>query len=236
MIQIHNLTKSFGPLPVLQGLDLTLAEGRVTALVGPNGAGKTTLIKCILGLTRPDGGHIDIDGHTLNGDWSYRAHVGYMPQLAHFPDNLTGRELIRLVKDLRGNPEAVDETLVRDFDLEAELDKPVRTLSGGTRQKVSAVLAFLFDPQILILDEPTAGLDPVASSRFKDHILEARQRGKTIILTSHIMSEIDELADHLVFLLEGKVWFEGAIKGIKDRMGEERLERAVARLLNREAA
>lgn len=233
MIEIAGLEKRFGPREVLKGIDTRIESGRVTAIVGPNGAGKTTLIKCLLGLTRPDAGTIEIDGHRLNGDWAYRSDIGYMPQAARFPENLSAREVIRMLKDLRGNPEALDEGLLHTFTFADGLDKPIRTLSGGTRQKVSAVIAFLFRPKILILDEPTAGLDPIASSRLKDRIVEAKEGGKTVILTSHIMSEIEELSDHIIFLLEGRIRFEGPKDEIKAVTGEERLERAIAALLEK---
>jgi len=233
MIKISGLQKSFGARPVLCGLDVHLASGRVTAIVGPNGTGKTTLIKCILGLTHADGGSLTVNGKQLNGDWMYREHIGYMPQYAHYPENLSAREVIRLVKDLRNHPAGLDEELESAFALSDELDKPLRALSGGTRQKVSAVIAFLFQPRILFLDEPTAGLDPLASSVLKDKIMQVRDEGRTVVLTSHIMSEIEELADRIVFLLDGKVWFEGDTEAVKRDTGEERLERAVAHLMRR---
>ncbi len=232
MITIRNLTKRFGKLPVLKGLDLEIPAGSVTSIVGPNGAGKTTLVKCLLGLTRPNTGEIDVLGHRLNGDWSYRKHIGYMPQQAHFPENLTGSEIIRMIADIRGASVDEREPLIGDLGLESELDKPFQTLSGGTRQKISAVVAFLFRPQLLILDEPTAGLDPVASSVLKDRILEERAAGRTVILTSHIMTEVEELSDRIVFLLDGRVRFEGEVAALKEETGQPQLERAVARLLS----
>ena len=234
MIDIKGLEKSFGRLRVLRGLDLRIERGAVTAIVGPNASGKTTLIKTILGLTKPDAGSIVFDGHRLNGAWSYRERIGYMPQAARFPENLCAREVIAMLKDLRARPGDLDEELLDAFDLDAELDKPVRTLSGGTRQKISAVVAFLFRPDVLILDEPTAGLDPVASSVLKDKILRERDAGKTFILTSHIMSEVEELSDNIAFLLDGKVHFAGSTDAIKAATGQPRLERAIAQLLTAE--
>ena len=231
MIHLSNIHKSFGRLDVLRGLDLEIARGRVTAIVGPNGSGKTTLIKSILGLTRPDAGEIRLDGAPVGADPAYRARIGYMPQAARFPENLTAREVIAMLKDLRGNPADVDEALVEAFELEAEMDKPLRTLSGGNRQKVSAAVAFLFRPDVLILDEPTAGLDPTASSTLKDKIAEERAAGRTFILTSHIMSEIEELSDTVAFLLDGRVRFEGDTAELTRRTGQTNLERAVAQMM-----
>lgn len=233
MISIHGLTKRFGRLPVLQGVDLELQPGRVTAILGPNGAGKTTLIKSILGLTRPDGGEIRLGGEPVGDDPGYRARIGYMPQIARFPENLTAAELFAMVKDLRGNPAALDEELVSRFLLDLHLDKPLRTLSGGTRQKVNAVIAFLFRPALLILDEPTAGLDPVASGVLKDKIIAERAAGCTFILTSHIMSELEELADDVVFLLDGRVKYAGPVHDLKLDTRQLSLERAIAEMMQR---
>ncbi|PEN11333.1 copper ABC transporter ATP-binding protein [Longibacter salinarum] len=231
MIDLQNLKKRFGDLRVLRGVTTHVAKGDITAIVGPNGSGKTTLIKCILGLVRPDAGTVTIDGTTLDGSWQYRERIGYMPQGAPFPENLTAREIIAMLKDLRGNPENTDEELIDAFDLAPELDKPIRTLSGGNRQKVNAVTAFLFRPDLVILDEPTAGLDPTASSVLKDKIQAERQAGTTFILTSHVMSELEELADHLAFLLNGTIQFNGPIDDLKQSTGCHNLERAIAHLM-----
>jgi Cu-processing system ATP-binding protein len=231
MIDITGLTKAYGKLAVLQGIDLAIAPGRVTAIVGPNGAGKTTLIKAILGLARADGGEIVVGGERVGDDFAYRARIGYMPQIARFPENLTGHELLAMLKDLRGPATRTDEELAERFALGEQLRKPLRTLSGGTRQKVNAVAAFLFDPDLLILDEPTAGLDPVSSSILKDKILADRARGKTFILTSHIMAELEELSDDVAFLLDGQVRFAGAVHDLKKRTRQLTLERAVAAMM-----
>lgn len=236
MIRVRELHKRFGRLEVLKGLDLEIAEGRVTAVLGPNGAGKTTLIKSILGLVKPDGGTIEVGGARVNGDATYRAGIGYMPQVARYPDNLTVREILAMIRDLRGPVEALDEELVEVFDLESQMEKPFRTLSGGNRQRVSAALAFLFRPPVLFLDEPTAGLDPVASSTLKDKILRERSAGRTIVLTSHVMSEVEELADTVVYLLDGTVYFEEAVDVLLERTGEPTLERAMARVMLRSVA
>jgi Cu-processing system ATP-binding protein len=231
MIQIVGLTKRFGKAPVLHGVDLRIATGRVTAIVGPNGAGKTTLIKAILGLTRPDGGRILLDGEPVNGDPEYRSRIGYMPQIARFPENLTAAELLNFLKNLRGGTARTDEELVDTLRLAPHLRKPLRTLSGGSRQKVNAAMAFLFAPELLILDEPTSGLDPVSSSVLKDKILAARGAGRTVVITSHIMSELDELADDVAFLLEGRVRYTGALHDLKRSTRQFTLERAIATMM-----
>jgi Cu-processing system ATP-binding protein len=231
ILRIDGLTKRFGTLPVLQHVSVAIARGRVTAILGPNGAGKTTLIKILLGLTRRDGGLIELDGQPLGDDPSARAAIGYMPQIARFPENLTGAELVEMLVDLRGPGATLDRDLIDRFRLGGDLTKPLRTLSGGTRQKVNAVLAFLFTPTLLVLDEPTAGLDPVASGVLKDKIREERERGKTLILTSHVMSELEELADDIVLLLDGRVRFAGPLRDLTARTKQISLERAVAQLM-----
>ena len=241
MITINGLTKRFGALDVLCGLDLEILPGRVTAVVGPNGAGKTTLIKIILGLTKADGGRVLMDGERINGDPAYRSRLGYMPQIARFPENLTGAELIAMVEALRGrdangSTTTRDRELIERFHLAPHLHKPLRTLSGGTRQKVNAVLAFLFDPDLLILDEPTSGLDPVASGILKEKVRAARQAGKSVIVTSHVMSELEELADDIAFLLEGRVRFAGSVHDLKLHTRQLSLERAIAQMMTRTAA
>jgi Cu-processing system ATP-binding protein len=234
-ILAEGLTKRFGRLEVLRGIDLAVPAGRITGLVGPNAAGKTTFIKAVLGLVRPDQGSLSVLGHRVNGDERYRRQVGYMPQAASFPENLTGREVLAMVRDLRGAAVASDTALLEQFQLEPELAKPVRTLSGGTRQKLSALVAFLFHPELLVLDEPTAGLDPVASGIFKEKLAETRERGTTVLLASHTLAELEEVADDIVFLLDGRVRFHGPIEELRRLTGFARLERAVAALMRGEA-
>lgn len=235
-VRISKLMKSYGDLPVLTGLDLTLHAGETTAVIGPNAAGKTTLIKCILGLVRPQSGEITVFGHDVSKGIEYRSLIGYMPQKASFPENLTGTDVIELIRSIRGDASASDLSLVRRLDLEKDLKKPVRALSGGTLQKLSAVVAFMFSPGLFILDEPTAGLDPVASAKLKDHIRSVADEGRTVVLTSHVMADLEELCDRVVFLLDGRIRYDGSLESILALTGEPRLERAIARLLEQEAA
>ncbi len=235
MIEIINLKKQFGKAVVLNNINLSIGAGKVTAIVGPNGSGKTTMIKSILGLVKPTEGTIEVNGSKTEGDYLYRKKIGYMPQIARYPENLTANELLSLIKDLREPENFNDEEILSSFKLSGEMEKPFKSLSGGTKQKVSALIAFAFDPKILILDEPTAGLDPISSSYFKDLVWEEKQKGKTIILTSHIMSEIQELADEIIFLLDGEVRFKGSLEELLKHKNETTLERAIAELMNQEA-
>lgn len=237
MVVVERLSKRFGRLEVLREVSATFSPGRVTAVVGPNASGKTTLMKSILGLALPDAGTVTIGGEPAAGNPASRRQVGYMPQEPRFPDNLKVTELFDLVQDLRGQwPAERLEELIDYFELRGHLGKPLRTLSGGTKQKASAVLTFLFSPRVLLLDEPSAGLDPVASSRLKDRILTERAHGATIILTSHVMSELEELTDEVLFLLEGTIRYRGSLEAIRRVTGERRLERAIARLMTGEVA
>lgn len=225
--------KRFGKLQVLDGVDLAIKSGRVTAILGPNGSGKSTLIKIVLGLTRPDEGSMSLDGMPIGTDPAYRARIGYMPQAARFPENLTGAEVVAMLRDLRANAIPEDDDLFGAFGLASEMHKPVRVLSGGTRQKLNAAVALMFRPSLLVMDEPTAGLDPVASGTLKAAILRAREAGTTVILTSHVLSELEDLVDDVVLLLEGRIEFEGSLRSLRDSTGEARLERAVAKLMRR---
>jgi Cu-processing system ATP-binding protein len=233
VVEISEVTKRFGNLTVLDRVSLKIRPGRITALIGPNAAGKSTLIKALLGLVRPDSGHILVNGTEVNGDPAYRVNVGYMPQDPRFPENRTGKEVVVMVRALReGGME--DSELFREFRLAGELNKAVRTLSGGTRQKLNAAIAFLFRPTLLILDEPTAGLDPVASGILRAKIKRIRNQGVSVILSSHVIADLDEVADDIVFLSDGRVSFEGSLAGLKAATGQSCLDGAIARLMNGE--
>jgi Cu-processing system ATP-binding protein len=231
MITARGIRKRFGRLQVLNGLDLDVARGSITAIVGPNASGKTTFNRIILGLVRPDSGDIDFDGKRLNGDARYRERIGYMPQIARYPENVSGRDVMSLVRDVRGNQAARDEELIDLFELGPVLDKPLRLLSGGMRQRVNAALAFLFRADLLILDEPTAGLDPISAGALKDKMRRERDAGRTLIVTSHVLSELDEVADRIAFLLDGVVRFSGGRDELLRSTGQDTLERAVADLM-----
>ena len=232
MITVQNLVKDFGKNKVIKGIDLAIDEGNVTAIVGPNGSGKTTLIKTVLGLVRPTDGTIEVDGSKIKDDYRYRDKIGYMPQMARYPENLTGNEIITLIKSIRENGEFDDLEIREKFKLDSEMEKPFKNLSGGTKQKISALIAFAFNPKIIILDEPTAGLDPISSSFFKDLVLKQKEKKKTIILTSHLMNEVQELSDEIVFLLEGEIKFKGSVQALLEDKKETKLERAIAELMS----
>ncbi|MCJ8163309.1 ABC transporter ATP-binding protein [Pontibacter sp. E15-1] len=232
MIAIENLRKSYGKLQVLKNVSASFEAGRAISIIGPNASGKTTMSKCILGMVLPDGGDIKIDGESVLKKHAYRSKIGYMPQIGRYPENMKIRQVIGMIRDIRKDVKQIDEELIGLYGLEAIYEKRMGALSGGTKQKVSAALAFMFNPQILILDEPTAGLDPVSAEILKCKILKEKRSGKLIMITSHIMSEIEEVADEVLCLMDGQLKFHETIAGIKAQANEERLSRAIAKIMN----
>jgi Cu-processing system ATP-binding protein len=235
MIEFKNLHKRFGKLVVLDGLDLNISKGGIFAILGPNGSGKTTLIKCLLGMVIPNKGEIIFDKKSVLRQWAYRNNLNYLPQIANFPPNLTVLELINMVKNLRPK-DSNSEELIELFGLKTSLDKKLGNLSGGTKQKVNIVLAFMFDSDLIVLDEPTNGLDPIALIHLKKIIQKEKDKGKTILITTHIMSFVDEVADEIVFLLDGKIYFKGTIDALKKQMNNDNLEHAIANLIAKQYA
>lgn len=232
MIIASNVSKKFGKLVALNNVSVTCNKGECIALIGPNGSGKTTLIKTILGMVVSNSGFITFNGKNILHDWQYRSHIGYMPQIGRYPDNMTIGQLLLMMKDIRRkNNTLLDEELIQQFKLNEVLDKRMRTLSGGTRQKVSAALAFLFDPEVLILDEPTAGLDPVAAEILKDKIIKEKQKGKLILITSHILSELDDLVTQVIYMQDGVLQFHKTFEELRKDTGQEKLSKAIASVM-----
>jgi len=232
MIIASNVSKKFGKLKALDNVSVTCNKGECIALIGPNASGKTTLIKTILGMVVQDSGFITFNGNNILHHWQYREQIGYMPQTGRYPDNMTIGHVLNMMKDIRGDKVILDEDLVNAFELKTLMNKRMRTLSGGTRQKVSAALAFLFTPAVLILDEPTAGLDPVASEILKEKIISEKKKGKLILITSHILSELDDLVTQIIYMQEGKVCFHKSIEELRADTGEERLNKAIAHFMS----
>ncbi len=231
MIEIQNISKKFGKLEVLKGVNLLCKKGECIALIGPNGCGKTTLIKSILGMVLPDNGSIVFNGKSVVGEYVYREKIGYMPQIGRYPDNMTIGQIIEMIKKIRNTNNELDEDLLKAFEFEKMFDKQMRTLSGGTTQKVSAVLAFLFNPEVLILDEPTAGLDPLASEILKEKIIKEKEKGKLIFITSHLLSELDDLITEIIFMQDGEVHFHKKVEVLKAETNEIKISKAIASIL-----
>lgn len=235
MINIKHLYKKFGQLTVLDNLDLEIKNGGVFAILGPNGSGKTTLIKSILGMVIPNKGEIYFKGESILHEWEYRNNLNYLPQIANFPANLSVIELINMVKNIRQET-TKEKELIELFGLKPFLKQKLGNLSGGTKQKVNIVLTFMFDNDLIILDEPTTGLDPIALIYLKELIQKERKKGKTILITSHIMSFVEEISDEIVFLLDGKIYFKGSIENLKKETNSESLEIAIANLIKKQYA
>jgi len=231
MIQITNLQKRFRKLQALDTINAEFTKGQVISLIGPNGSGKTTLIKSILGLVKPDSGTILFNKVPITEKVQYREQIGYMPQIGRYPDNMKIGQVIEMIKNIRSSASRLDEELYYKFKLDTILDKNMRSLSGGTRQKVSAAQAFMFNPDVLILDEPTAGLDPLASEILKEKVLAEKRKGKLILITSHILSDLEELTTDIMYLQDGKVVFFKSLEALQADTGEEKLGKAIAHVM-----
>ncbi|GMV54047.1 MAG: ABC transporter ATP-binding protein [Chlorobi bacterium] len=233
MIEIQNIRKKFKQLQVLNGVSISLSPGSVTALVGPNGSGKTTLMKSIVGLVRPDSGTIHLDGELVSANPDVRNKMGYMSQVARYPENLSPLELIAMVRGIRKQQTEIAEELFSEFQLHEHLKKPMRSLSGGTRQKVGAVLAFMYEPRVLLLDEPTAGLDPLVTQRLKNRIRHVADNGSSVLITSHVIAEIEELATRIVYINEGVIMYDGSVQNLLSSTGHSNLPAAIAAIMEK---
>jgi Cu-processing system ATP-binding protein len=231
MISIQQVNKNFGRLQALKNISLELEKGKSYALVGPNGSGKTTLIKCILGLVIAAKGKIMVDGMPTAGKWQYREKIGYMPQIGRYPDNMKIGQIFEMAINIRKHPGQIDEELILAFGLKDMYNKRMHTLSGGTRQKVSAALAFLFNPEALILDEPTAGLDPVSVELLKEKVIRSKEDGRLVIISSHIMSDLDDLATDIIYIYEGDLMYDNSIHTLKSETNESRLGKAISKFI-----
>ncbi|MEV4807321.1 ABC transporter ATP-binding protein [Nonomuraea sp. NPDC049421] len=214
-ITTRDLVKTFGPTRALDGLDLTVGTGEIHGFLGPNGAGKSTTIRILLGLVRADSGRAEL----LGGDpWAdateLHRRLAYVPGDVELWPNLTGGEAIDLLGRLRGG---LDETrraeLIERFQLDPT--KKGRTYSKGNRQKVALVAAFAADVELLILDEPTSGLDPLMEAIFQDIVAEARAAGRTVLLSSHILSQVEKLADRVSIIRQGKIVQAGTLAELR---------------------
>lgn len=226
MIKIDKLNKRFKKLQALSSINAEFDKGHVISLIGPNGSGKTTLIKSILGLVKPDSGTIFFNEEDITQSVDYRKNIGYMPQISRYPDNMKIGQLFKMIKNIRGEKEW-DEELYYRFKLDTIIDKSMKALSGGTRQKVSAALAFLFNPEVLILDEPTAGLDLLSSEILKEKILSEKEKGKLILITSHILSDLEDITTDVMYMQDGKVIFNKSMQELVLETGEGKLSKAI---------
>jgi len=231
MIELIDIKKSFGKTEVLKNISLQLDAGHSIGLIGPNACGKTTMIKAILSMVIPTEGKILFNGNNIIGDVAYKNHIGYMPQIGRYPENMSIIQVVNMIKNIRKYSGQIDQELWYAFGLDRVSDKKMRTLSGGTTQKVSATLAFLFNPDILILDEPTAGLDPLSAEVLRDKIIKERKKGKLILITSHLLNELDELLSHVIFMQDGEIILYKTIEDLYAETGEAKISKAIGNLL-----
>jgi Cu-processing system ATP-binding protein len=232
-IVLEGIGKRYGKQWALRGVNARFAPGEIIMVIGPNGSGKTTLIKCLLGLVRPTEGALTVNGTLVGSDPTYRTSIGYMPQLAEFPRELTVDQLLRMMNDVRNaRSGSTDDRLIAQLGVDALLDKRLSTLSGGMRQKVSAVLAFRYRPNILVLDEPTAGLDPVSANKLLDAVMAAKRNGTTVLITSHILEEVQRLGDRVAYLEDGRLRFVLPPEAITEMTGERSLSMALPTYLS----
>jgi len=235
MISVQNISKQFGKFKVLSDVSFDCRRGECVALIGPNGSGKTTIIKSILGMVIPDSGVISFEGKNITNDWLYRSNIGYMPQIGRYPENMSIGQVLDMMKDIRKLPEnLIDQELFEAFKIRSLLDKRMGTLSGGTRQKVSACLAFMFGSQALILDEPSAGLDPLSSEILREKILSEKAKNKLVIITSHVLSELDELVTEAIYMQDGRLRFHKTMEELQNQTGEMKLARAIAAMVRQD--
>ena len=218
MIQVEGIRKRFGAIVAVDGLDFAVEPGETFALIGPNGAGKTTTLKMLLGLTRPDAGRVLLGPDRLPPhDPRARRALGYVPQRVEFAPARTVLEVLRFFADLKGlGPSALGPALER-VGLESHAERRAGELSGGYTQRLSLAQALLGDPALLILDEPTGSLDPEATWEFRSLIQRLRNEGKTIVLSSHLLTEVERIADRVLILLDGRAVLTERIEDLRKR-------------------
>lgn len=231
MLNLTDIYKNYGRKKVLQGIHLEIANAGIYAILGPNGSGKTTILKSILGMVIPQKGQIEFDGLNIKNNTSYRKSIDYVPQIAHFPQNVRVSEIFELIERIRGLKPVRKEELISLFKLTPYLNQRIGSLSGGNLQKLNLTLALMFDSKMIILDEPTSGLDPIALIALKDLLRDEFKRGKTILLTTHIMNLVEELATDITFILDGKIYYKGPMEALKLQHGNTDMEHVMAEIL-----
>jgi ABC-2 type transport system ATP-binding protein len=220
VIVIENLVKSYGQVPAVRGISMRIERGEIFGFLGPNGAGKTTTIRCMLDVIRPTEGAIRILGMDAQRDaQTLHQHLGYLPGDVRLPGRMTGKQVIDYFASLQGREPVLLTQLVERFDV--ELKRPIKGYSKGMRQKIGVVLAFMCDPDVLILDEPTSGLDPLLQRVFNDFLLEEQARGKTIFMSSHIMSDVEKVCQRVAVIRSGEIVTLEAVEALREKAGQQ---------------
>lgn len=213
MLELTNVSKHFGKVRAVNNLSMTLNAGEVFGFIGPNGAGKSTAIRMIIGALKPTDGEIFFSGENIKKNRKYIENIAYVPGDVNLWGNLTGDEVINFIMASHGfKNEVKKKELVERFKL--DVNKKCKTYSKGNRQKVALINAFLSDAELLIFDEPTTGLDPLMERVFHEEIIRAKKEGKTILLSSHILSEVEKLADRVAIIREGTIIESGNLKDL----------------------
>jgi ABC-2 type transport system ATP-binding protein len=216
VVRTTSLTKFYGTDRGVEELDVSVGQGEIFGFLGPNGAGKTTTIRLLLDLIRPTSGRIEVFGLDPRSNPGLRRRVGYLPGDLRLYERLTPREHLAYFARLRGLESlGVAPELAERFAL--ELDRPVKSLSRGNRQKVGIVQAFMHEPDLLVLDEPTSGLDPLVQQTFYELMQETRARGSTVFLSSHVLPEVQHVADRVALLREGRLVLAETVETLRER-------------------
>jgi len=219
IIVIDQLKKSYGKIQAVNGISMSVEHGEIFGFLGPNGAGKTTTIRCMLDVIRPTRGKIRILGLDAQRDkLALHQYIGYLPGDVHLPGQMTGKQIINYFSRLQGTEPVLLKDLVARFDV--EMKRPLKGYSKGMRQKIGIVLAFMCDPQVLILDEPTSGLDPLLQKVFNEFLLEEQARGKTIFMSSHIMSEVEKVCHRIAVIRKGELVTVEEVETLREKAGQ----------------
>lgn len=216
IVELEHVVKRYGTIAAVDDVSLKLEPGETIALIGHNGAGKTTLFKLMLGLSRPTSGHIRVLGDDpAAGEFTARKRLGYLPESVSFNGALTGREVLSFYARLKDAPTAKIDDLLARVGLTAASNRPIRTYSKGMRQRLGLIQALFGDPLLLLLDEPTTGLDPALRQEFYEIVHELQQKGATIVLSSHALTELEERARRIIILNRGHVVAAGSIEQLR---------------------
>ena len=221
VIELRNFVKHYGDVKAVRGIDLVVRKGEVFGFLGPNGAGKTTAIRTMLDFIRRTDGDVKVLGLDSHNDTKeIRQRIGYLPGEFGLYDGLKVREFLLYLLDVRGVPENEKRMLELAEYFDLELDRKIREMSKGNRQKVGLIQAFMHDPELVILDEPTSGLDPLIQQKFYKMISEEKENGRTVFLSSHVLAEVEHICDRVAIIREGKLVLVDRIDALKERVGK----------------
>jgi ABC-2 type transport system ATP-binding protein len=219
VIVIDNLHKSYGNVQAVKGISIRVEQGEIFGFLGPNGAGKTTTIRCMLDVIRPTSGTLSVLGLDAQRDkMELHQRIGYLPGDVRLPGQMTGKQVIDYFSRLQGLEPVLLNDLVARFDV--EMKRPLKSYSKGMRQKIGVVLAFMCDPEVLILDEPTSGLDPLLQRTFNEFLLQEQARGKTIFMSSHIMSDVEKVCHRVAVIRQGEIVTIEEVERLRQKAGQ----------------